>query len=75
MEEKPKEMTPQEMAEKIGELEQALISKDTEIANLKVERDGLQTQVNTLKITGLTRQVEPISQPQVQEEVQFDFDL
>ena len=71
----PKELTPQEMSAKIDELEKSLNEKDTTIKSLTTERDDLQKKLNGLRITGLTRQVEPISKPNEPEEVQFEFDL
>ena len=66
---------PQEtMEEKLARIEKALADKDNEIAQLKADKGELEKKVNSLKIDGLVRKVEPISQP-VPEEVQFDFDL
>ena len=70
-----KEKQPQETdAEKIARIEKALNDKDIEIAQLKADKEDLEKKVNSLKIDGLVKKVEPISQP-TQEEVQFDFDL
>ena len=66
---------PQEtLEEKIARIEKALADKDNEIAQLKADKGELEKKVNSLKIDGLARQVEPISQPVV-EDVLFDFDL
>lgn len=61
-------------AEKIARIEQALQDKDTEIAQLKADKDALEKKVNSLRIDGLVKKVEPkvIEQP---EEIEFDFDL
>jgi len=61
-------------AEKIARIEQALLDKDTEIANLKAEKEGLEKKINSLKIDGLVRKVEP-TKVEEDEEVQFDFDM
>ena len=74
-EEKIKELSPQEMATKLNELETNINTLTQERDQARQERDTLQKQLNGLKITGLTRQVETISQPQVEEPIQFDFDL
>lgn len=61
-------------AEKIARIEQALADKDNEIATLKAEKEGLERKVNSLKVDGLLKKVEPT--PEVKdEEIQFDFDL
>lgn len=73
-EEDKKELTPQEMSAKIDELENKLQEKDTQIATLTTERDELQTKVNGLRITGLTKMVEPKGK-EIEEPVEFDFDL
>lgn len=61
-------------AEKIEKIERALNEKDNEIAQLKATNETLQKKINSLKVDGLVRQVEPVSQP-VEEDIQFDFDL
>ena len=69
-ENKPKEET---LEEKLARIEKSLEDKDTEIANLKAEKEGLEKKVNSLKIDGLVKKVEPT---QVEEEqVEFDFDM
>lgn len=61
-------------AEKIARIEQALNDKDNEIEQLKTEKTALEKKINSLKIDGLVKKVEPkvIEQP---EEIEFDFDL
>ena len=61
-------------AEKIARIEQALLDKDNEINQLKANNAELEKKINSLKIDGLVRKVEPkvIEQP---EEIEFDFDL
>lgn len=61
-------------AEKIARIEKALEDKDQEIATLKSEKETLEKKVNSLKIDGLVKKVEPKVQVQ-EEEIQFDFDL
>lgn len=65
---------PQETdAEKIARIEQALAEKDAEIMQLKADKEGLEKKVNSLKIDGLVKKVEPTK---VEEEpIEFDFDL
>ena len=66
---------PQETdAEKIARIEQALADKDNEIASLKAEKEGLEKKVNSLKIDGLVKKVEPTKVEQ-DEEIEFDFDM
>ena len=69
------EKTPVETdAEKIARIEQALQDKDTQIEQLTNEKKALEKKINSLKIDGLVKQVEPkvIEKP---EEIEFDFDL
>jgi len=66
----PKEETD---AEKIARIEKALADKDAEIEKLKASNDELSKKVNSLKIDGLVKKVEPTKQ--VEEEIQFDFDM
>lgn len=61
-------------AEKITRIEKALEEKDLEIASLKSEKETLEKKINSLKIDGLVRKVEPKVEVK-EEEVQFDFDL
>ena len=65
---------PQETdAEKIARIEQALADKDAEISQLKADKEGLEKKINSLKIDGLVKKVEPTK---VEEEpVEFDFDM
>lgn len=66
---------PQETdAEKIARIEKALADKDSEIASLKAEKEGLEKKVNSLKIDGLVKKVEPTKVEQ-DEEIEFDFDM
>lgn len=74
MEEK-KEMTPEEMSKKLDELEGNLTKITKERDDALQQRDALQKQVNGLRITGLTRQVETNVQPVKEEPISFDFDL
>ena len=72
---KQEEKKPQEtLEEKLARVEKSLQDKDNTIAELTAKNEELTKKVTSLKIDGLVRQVEPISQP-VPEEVQFDFDL
>ena len=69
------EQKPQETdAEKIARIEQALADKDAEITQLKAEKEGLEKKVNSLKIDGLVKKVEPTKQVEP-EEIEFDFDM
>lgn len=62
------------LEEKIARFEKALQDKDNEIAQLKLDKEGLEKKVNVLKLDALTRQVEP-AKPEVEEPVTFDFDM
>lgn len=70
MDKKEKEET---IEEKLARIEQALADKDNEIASLKAEKEGLEKKVNSLKIDGLVKKVEPT--PVEEEPIEFDFDL
>ena len=70
-EEKPKEET---IEEKLARIEQALADKDAEITQLKADKEGLEKKVNSLKIDGLVKKVEPTKQVEP-EEIEFDFDM
>lgn len=61
-------------AEKIARIEQALKDKDAQIEQLTNDKTALEKKINSLKIDGLVKQVEPkvIEKP---EEIEFDFDL
>lgn len=60
-------------AEKIARIEKALLDKDNEIAGLKAEKEELEKKVNSLRIDGLVKKVEPTK---VEEEpIEFDFDM
>ena len=64
---------PETDAEKIARIEQALADKDAEISQLKADKDGLEKKINSLKIDGLVKKVEPTK---VEEEpIEFDFDM
>ena len=69
-----KEKQPQETdAEKLARIEQALAEKDNAIAELKAKNEGLEKKINSLKIDGLVKKVEPTK---VEEEpIEFDFDM
>lgn len=72
MEEKTK---PQETdAEKIARIEQALADKDAEITQLKADKEVLEKKINSLKVDGLLKKVEPTVKVE-DEEIQFDFDV
>ena len=68
---KPQEETD---AEKIARIEQALADKDNEIASLKAKNEGLEKKINSLKIDGLVKKVEP-TKVEEDEPVEFDFDM
>lgn len=61
-------------AEKIARIEQALAEKDETIKTLQGENEGLKKKINSLKIDGLVRQVEP-KVVKDEEPIEFDFDL
>ena len=61
-------------AEKIARIEQALAEKDETIKTLQGENEGLKKKINSLKIDGLVRQVEP-KEVKDEEPIEFDFDL
>ena len=61
-------------AEKIARIEQALAEKDETIKNLQGENEGLKKKINSLRIDGLVRQVEP-KVVKDEEPIVFDFDL
>ena len=69
-----KDLTPEELSKKLDELEGQLttLKQERDVANQ--ERDNLQKKLNALRIDGLTKQVET-KEVQVEEEIQFDFDL
>lgn len=69
------EKKPQETdAEKIARIEKALADKDNEIAQLKADKEGLEKKVNSLKIDGLVKKVEPTTKVE-EETIEFDFDM
>lgn len=74
MDKDKKDLTPEELASKLDELETKLTTLTQERDTAIAQSEELQKQVNALRITGLTQKVEPISQPQ-DEEIKFDFDL
>ena len=61
-------------AEKIARIEQALAEKDETIKNLQGENEGLKKKINSLKIDGLVKKVEPKAVKE-EEPIVFDFDL
>lgn len=61
-------------AEKIARIEKALEEKDNEIATLKADKEGLEKKINSLKIDGLVKKVDPTLKVE-DEEIQFDFDM
>ena len=67
----PKEET---LEEKIARIEKALADKDAEIEQLKGEKEGLEKKVNSLKIDGLVKKVEPTTKVE-EETIEFDFDM
>lgn len=70
-----KEKQPQETdAEKLARIEKALADKDNEIASLKASNEELTKKVNSLKIDGLVKKVEPTTNVEP-EEIVFDFDM
>ena len=68
---KPKEET---IEEKLARVEQALADKDNEIATLKASNEELTKKVNSLKIDGLVKKVEPTTKVE-EETIEFDFDM
>ena len=74
MDKDKKDLTPEELSQKLDELEGKIttLTQERDIANQ--ERDNLQKKLNALRIDGLTKQVET-KEVQVEEEIQFDFDL
>lgn len=67
----PKEET---LEEKIARIEKSLEDKDNEIAQLKGEKEGLEKKINSLKIDGLVKKVEPTTKVE-EETIEFDFDM
>lgn len=59
--------------EKLARIEQALAEKDAIISQLQADKEGLEKKVNSLKIDGLVKKVEPT--PVEEEPIEFDFDL
>lgn len=70
-ENKPKEET---IEEKLARIEKALADKDNEIEQLKADKEGLEKKVNSLKIDGLVKKVEPTAKVE-DEQIEFDFDM
>ncbi|MBO7692515.1 MAG: hypothetical protein J6T10_07790 [Methanobrevibacter sp.] len=68
------EKKPETLEEKIARIEQALADKDAEITQLKADKEGLEKKVNSLKVDGLVKKVEPTKQSEP-EEIEFDFDM
>lgn len=71
----PKTMTLEEMTAKVNELEQQHNALKEENTQLKKTNEELQTKVNSLKITGLVKKVDPSVEIKEPEEVEFDFDI
>ena len=71
-----KEKQPQQEtdAEKLARVEQALTEKDNTIAELTAQNESLQKKINSLKIDGLVKKVEPTKEVN-EEEIEFDFDM
>ena len=69
-----KELTPEEISAKLDELEGKVTTLTQERDSAIQERDALQKKVNSLRIDGLTKQVET-KEVQVEEDIQFDFTL
>ena len=69
-----KELTPEEISAKLDELEGKVTTLTQERDSARQERDALQKKVNSLRIDGLTKQVET-KEVQVEEDIQFDFTL
>ena len=61
-------------AEKIARIEKALEEKDATIKKLTEDNAELSKKINSLKIDGLVKKVEP-KVPVEQEDIEFDFDL
>ena len=69
-----KEKVTETDAEKIERIEKALIEKDNTINEQQKTIDNLNKKINSLRIDGLVKQVEPkVVEPP--EQVEFDFDL
>ena len=62
-------------AEKIARIERALEEKDATIKKLTEDNELLSKKINSLKIDGLVKQVEPKVLKEEPEEIEFDFDL
>ena len=62
-------------AEKISRIEKALEEKDETIKKLTEENTSLNKKINSLKIDGLVKKVEPKALKVEEEDIQFDFDL
>ena len=73
--EEQKPLTPEEVSKKLEEFEQKFTALQEENKTLKKTNEDLQSKVNSLKITGLTKQVEPSAKVEEPEEVQLDFDF
>lgn len=69
-----KEKKEETLEEKIARVEKALADKDAEITQLKADKEGLEKKINSLKIDGLVKKVEPTKQSEP-EEIEFDFDM
>ena len=67
--------TPETDAEKIERIEKALEEKDATIKKLTEDNAELSKKINSLKIDGLVKKVEPSAKVEPQENVEFDFDI
>ena len=72
--EKQVETTKETDAEKIERIEKALAEKDETIKQQASEIENLNKKINSIRIDGLVKQVEP-KVVKEQEDVVFDFDL
>lgn len=62
-------------SEKLARIEKALEDKDKEIAQLKAEKTEMEKTMNSLKLDGLAKKVEPAQDKVEDEEITFDFDI
>ena len=62
-------------AEKIERIEKALEEKDATIKKLTEDNAELSKKINSLKIDGLVKKVEPSAKVEPEEKVEFDFDI
>lgn len=62
------------LEEKLARIEKSLEEKDNTIAELTAKKEGLEKKINSLKIDGLVKKVEPTKQSEP-EQIEFDFDM